>query len=129
MTTPQRTDLTDQADPTEPVPTDQLPAAVRAYLAAREAGDLDAALRVFTPGALVVDEGRSFRGTDQVRDFLHRAGAGFTYTTELVGAQRLDTTTWVALQRLEGDFPGGVADLSFRFVLVDDLVGELVIAP
>lgn len=108
---------------------DELPATIRAYLAAHAAGEADTAIRSFAPDAVVVDDGRSFRGTAEVLAFLRAAGAEFDYTTELVGAGRIDAEHWVALQRLEGDFPGGVVDLRFRFTLTDDLVSELVIAP
>ena len=90
---------------------DQLPATIRGYLAAHAARDADAALRAFTPTAVVVDDGRTYRGTDEIRGFLREAGAEFTYTTELVGAQRIDDAHWVATNQLEGDFPGGVVDL------------------
>jgi hypothetical protein len=33
------------------------------------------------------------------------------------------------VNHLEGNFPGGVVDLRYRFVVVDDLISELVIAP
>lgn len=107
----------------------QLPATIRAYLAAHGARDADAALRTFTPTAVVVDQGQTFRGTQEVLDFLRRAGAEFTYTTELTGAQRIDDEHWGATVRLEGDFPGGVAELGYRFTLAGDLIAELVIAP
>jgi ketosteroid isomerase-like protein len=112
-----------------PVEATQLPATVRAYLAAHATGEVEAAIAVFAPDAVVVDDGRSFRGTEEVLDFLRAAGSQFDYTTELVGAERIDDAHWVAVQRLEGAFPGGVVELRFRFTLVDDLVGELVIAP
>jgi hypothetical protein len=35
----------------------------------------------------------------------------------------------VAVNHLEGDFPGGVADLAYRFTMDCDLIAELVIAP
>jgi len=114
--------------PTSIEPT-QLPATIRAYLAARAVGDAEAAVRTFADDAIVVDEGRTFRGTAEVLDFLCTAGAEFTYTTEIVGAERVDDHHWVAHVRLEGDFPGGVAELAFRFAVVDDLVTELLIAP
>ena len=60
---------------------------------------------------------------------MRHAGGDFTCTTELVGAQRVDDAHWVALNRLEGDFPGGVVELRYRFTLVDDLITELVVAP
>lgn len=112
-----------------PVQPAELPATIRAYLAAHAAGEADAAARTFVATAVVVDEGRTFRGSQQVLDFLQHGGGEFTYTTELVGAQRLDDAHWVAVNRLEGDFPSGVAELRYRFTLADDLITELVIAP
>jgi hypothetical protein len=107
----------------------QLPATIGGYLAARAARDTEAAARAFAPTAVVVDEDRTFRGTDEIRTFLREAGAEFTYTTELIGAQRVDEARWVAINRLVGDFPGGVVELKFRFTIDDDLITELVIAP
>ena len=121
--------MTNHTDNPTDISTDQLPATVRAWLAAHTAGEADAALRAFTADAVVTDEGHTFRGTQEVSGFLRTAGGEYTFTTDLVGAQRVDDDHWVALVRLEGDFPGGVADLRYRFTLVDDLVSELVIAP
>ena len=72
---------------------------------------------------------RPSAGPTEVLDFLRHAGGEYTYTTELVGAERVDDAHWVAVNRLEGDFPGGVAELRYRFTLADDLITELVIAP
>jgi ketosteroid isomerase-like protein len=108
---------------------DQLPVTVRGFLAAHIARDADAAIGAFTPDAVVVDDGTTYRGTEAIRRFLTEAGAEFTYTSTLVGAGRTDDTHWVALIHIEGDFPGGVADLRYRFTLAGDLVTELVIAP
>ncbi|RJK95992.1 nuclear transport factor 2 family protein [Vallicoccus soli] len=113
---------------TTSTPHDELPAAIRAYLAAHAARDTDTALRAFAPDAVVVDDGATYRGTEEVRRFLSRAGAGFTYTTRLLAARR-DDAHWLVTQRLQGDFPGGVVDLGFRFTLDGDRVAELVIAP
>jgi len=108
---------------------DQLPATIRGYLAAHVAGDTDTALRAFTPTAVVVDDGSTYRGTDEIRAFLAKAGSDYTFTTTLVDAERTDDLHWVAVNHLEGDFPGGVVDLRYRFALEGDLVAELVIAP
>jgi ketosteroid isomerase-like protein len=108
---------------------EQLPATVRDFLTAHVARDADAALRAFTPTAVVVDDGTTYRGTEEIRRFLSKAGAEYSYTTELVGAQRVDDAHWVATNRLEGDFPGGVVDLGYRFAVDGDLIAELVIAP
>lgn len=106
-----------------------LPAAIRAFLAAHGARQPETAIRALTPDAVVVDEGRTHRGKEQVLDFLRHAGTQFTYTTELVRAQRVDDQHWVVVHHLEGDFPGGVVDLRYRFTLEGDLVAGLVIAP
>ncbi|MGY1822935.1 nuclear transport factor 2 family protein [Geodermatophilus sp. SYSU D00079] len=106
-----------------------LPATIRGYLAAHAARDVDAALSAFSATAVVVDQGQTFRGTEEVRGFLRGAGTEFTYTIELLGAQRLADERWVATNRLEGDFPGGVAELDYRFTMDGDLIAELVIAP
>ncbi|WP_448608622.1 nuclear transport factor 2 family protein [Geodermatophilus sp. URMC 60] len=107
----------------------ELPATIRGFLAAHAARDVDAAIRAFGPTAVVTDQGQTFRRTDEIRGFLSGAGAEFTYTTELIGAQRIDDARWVAANRLRGDFPGGVAELDHRFTMDGDLIAELVIAP
>jgi len=107
----------------------QLPATIRSFLAAHHIRDIDAAARAFSSDAVVVDEGRTYRGSVEIGEFLGKAGAQYSYTTELIGAQRLDEDRWVATNRLEGDFPGGVVELDFRFTLDGPLVAELVIAP
>lgn len=114
---------------TETIQPADLPATIRDYLAAHAAGDADTALRAFATGAVVVDEGRTYRGREEIRGFLQHAGSEFTYTTELTGAERVDDAHWVAVQHLEGDFPGGVADLRYRFTTADGVIAELVIAP
>ena len=108
---------------------DQLPASIRDYLAAHVARDADTAARTFTPTAVVADDGTTYRGTEEIRRFVSRAGAEFTYTTTLVAAERTDDAHWVVTNRLEGDFPGGVVDLRYRFAMDGDLIAELVIAP
>ncbi|SDE56132.1 Ketosteroid isomerase homolog [Blastococcus fimeti] len=114
---------------TTTVPPTDLPAAVREYVAAHLAGDVETALRSFHADAVVVDEGHTYRGTEQIRGFLRDAGSEFTYTTELTGAERIDDEHWIAVHHLEGDFPGGVVDLRYRFTTAGGLIAELVIAP
>ena len=113
----------------QPVATDALPATIRTYLAAHTARDADTAVRSFTSTAGVEDQGETFRGNSEILGFLRDAGSEFTYTTELIGAERVDDAHWVAVIRLEGDFPGGTADLLYRFTLDGDRIAELVIAP
>ena len=65
----------------------------------------------------------------EIRDWLARASAQFTYTRTLLAGEAVDDSTWLVTNRLEGDFPGGVVDLRYRFVLDGDLITALEIAP
>ena len=76
----------------------------------------------------MTDEGRTFRGTEEILGFLRHSGSEFSYTTELIGAQRVDDEHWVAVNHLEGNFPGGVVDLDYRFTVAGELIAELAIA-
>lgn len=100
------------------------PAPVRAFTAAHRARDADAALAVLTPDAVITDVGESFRGEDDLRRFVSEAGAEFTYTDEITRVDR-DGEAWVVGHHLEGDFPGGRADLDHRFVLAGDRIERM----
>ncbi|MGY0538211.1 nuclear transport factor 2 family protein [Nocardioides sp. YJ-D4] len=110
------------------LPSDLLPTIVREFLAAHVARDADTASSYFVEDAVVVDQDETFRGREDVHAFLRDAGSEFEYTTDQVGARRVDDTHWVVTVRLEGTFAGGVAELDYRFALRDGLVAELVIA-
>ena len=106
-----------------------LPAAVRTYLTAHEARDTATALSAFTADAAVTDEGHTVRGRDAIEIWLGSAGSEYTFTTEFTGALSTGPDSVDVMQRLEGDFPGGVADLHYRFTLDGDAISRLVIEP
>ena len=106
-----------------------LPEVITTYLAAHHARDLEPAIACYTEDAVTVDEGHTYRGKQEIRDWLASAAAGYTYSTELVAAQRIDGDRYVAVHHLEGDFPGGTVDLRFQFTLRDNRIAELVIEP
>ncbi|MFC7489117.1 MULTISPECIES: hypothetical protein [unclassified Knoellia] len=115
-------------NPTETsIPPTELPTTIQKFLAAHAAREADAAVRSFTEDAVVVDQDERYAGSAQVLDFLQRAGSEFTYTTELVTARRIDASQWAVVNRIEGDFPGHVADLTYRFTLSGDLIRALTI--
>ena len=112
------------------IPITDLPTTVQTYLAAHTARDTETALAAFTADAVVIDDGHTHRGTGEVRRWLQESSSEYTFTTELTGAQRGDDRQWVAVSHLEGDFPGGVVDLRYRFTLdADDRIAVLTIAP
>jgi ketosteroid isomerase-like protein len=104
--------------------TDQLPTTVRAFTEAHAARDADAALALLTPGAVISDVGESFSGEDSLRSFVSKAGAEFTYTDQITTVAR-DGDVWVVGHHLEGDFPGGTADLDYRFSLDGERIARI----
>jgi hypothetical protein len=108
---------------------DALPATIKTYLTAHAAREGGGALSAFTAEAVVTDEGQDHAGLDEIEAWLTGSASEYTYTTEFVSATSVDDATVDVLQHLEGDFPGGVADLHFRFSLDGPLIKRLVIEP
>ena len=107
----------------------ELPEVVTRYQSAHDRHDTDVALSAFAADARVVDDGNEYRGSDQIRGWLEHAASEYTFTRSLVRAEATDVVTWVVVNHLEGNFPGGVVDLRYQFVVAGDLISELVIAP
>ena len=105
----------------------ELPEVITRYLKAHHARDLDAALAAYAPDASVTDEGRTYRGDDEIQSWLSRSASEYTYTIELTKAFRLDDGHYDLQHHLEGNFPGGQVDLHFRFTLRDGAIAQLVI--
>jgi hypothetical protein len=103
---------------------DQLPATIRAFVTAHDAHDGDAALPLLSPDAVITDEGQTYTGADALRRFVSEAGTEFTYTDDVTGVAR-DGEVWVVGHHLEGNFPGGTADLDYRFALDGDRIARL----
>lgn len=114
---------------TDTIPPSQLPGLIRNYLLAHEARDLDAAVAYYVEDATVVDEGSTYRGPQQIREWLATSASEYTYTIELTGARRIDDEHYVAIHHLEGNFPGAVVDLQFKFALRDGRISQLTIEP
>lgn len=107
----------------------ELPATIATYLTAHEANDAATAIKAFADDAVVTDEGNTYRGLGEIGHWLASAGTEYTFTTEFVGATTLEPARIDVLQHLEGDFPGGVADLHFRFTMDGAFISRLVIEP
>lgn len=89
----------------------------------------DAVVELFAADARVVDEGIEHSGADAIRGWLARTGSAYTYTTTFLGQRSTGDGRWVILARLEGTFPGGVAELRYQVATQGDRIVDLVIAP
>jgi hypothetical protein len=105
----------------------QLPDPGTVYLAADKL-DGDAVARCFTSGAIVKDEGRTYTGVAAIKRWKTETAAKYTYTCEPLSAEQKDGTIIVTCH-LEGNFPGGRADLRFFFRLERGKIAHLEIIP
>jgi len=107
----------------------ELPAVLAAHLSAHEAHDVERELACYAEAATVTDDGRTYRGTAEIRAWLGRAASEYTYTSVLTAVRQEDADHWTAVRHLEGNFPGGVVDLRYRYTLNADRITTLTIAP
>jgi ketosteroid isomerase-like protein len=103
------------------------PDVIRRYFVAADAGDLEALAACFTPDGAVVDEDQTFVGHDEIIRWRRELAGKFTYTSELTGTESGAGNVHRAFVHIEGNFPGGQADLTFRFALDRDLISALTI--
>ena len=84
---------------------------------------------MFVDDAVVIDDGQTSRGTNEIRAWRENVASVYEYTTELVGLQPAGAGEYVAHVRLEGNFPGGTVDLRYRFTVDGDAIRRIAIAP
>lgn len=119
-------------DPTADETAICLPQAVMRFL--READPQHKAnahdlLAAFATDATVVDNEHSYTGHDEIHRWREAESSKYTSTVMATHVEKFDDTRYVVTNRLEGDFPGGVVDVIYRFTLADDLITRLEIAP
>ncbi|MBJ7383926.1 MAG: nuclear transport factor 2 family protein [Mycolicibacterium sp.] len=107
---------------------DGLPDSIKTFMTALDALEVNQALATLTADAVVTDEGHDYKGHDEIGGWLATAAGEYTYTSTFTGADTTEAGVDVG-QHLEGNFPGGVADLHYRFTLDGALISRLVIEP
>jgi hypothetical protein len=97
------------------------------YFEADARRDIDAIVALFTGEAVVIDEGQTYHGTAEIRGWREGAASKYQYTTEVFGTQRSGEESYLVTGRLTGNFPGGTAELQWRFTVQGDLISRLEI--
>jgi hypothetical protein len=105
------------------------PDVVHRYQDAHDRRDAETALGTFADDATVHDDGHDYQGHGEIRAWLSTASTRWSYTRTLVSAQAVAPNTWLVVNHLEGDFPGGVVDLRYRFELSGDRISSLSFVP
>lgn len=105
-----------------------LPAAVDTYLNTPKAEVGPLLQELFTPDAIVHDEGRSHIGIDAIQSWSNAVTTAFTFTRTVtdVAVRGADA---VVRTRVEGNFPGSPVDLHHHFSVTDGRISALTICP
>jgi ketosteroid isomerase-like protein len=113
--------------------TGSLPPVISEYLVASDRGDAEAVASCFAEDAVVVDEGREWRGAAAIRRWRDTVATAYQYTVQVTGAEALGQVDGAERHdvhiHLEGNFPGGQVDLTDRFALRGRRIARLEIAP
>lgn len=106
--------------------TDILNPAIAGYLDDLNTRDNASLMRRFTPDAVVVDEGETYRGTEEIRQWIANTQAAFEFTLEPLRAEQQGGET-ILTCRTTGTFPGSPVDLRHFITLEDDRIAALTI--
>ena len=89
---------------------------VDTFIRTANAFDVEGALALFTPDAVIEDVsvGSAFNGTDGVRLYLERFFVGYKTASKLLSLERLDDVTAVARIDFTGDFGHEIGTLAIR---------------
>jgi hypothetical protein len=98
----------------------QLPEVIISYLNRRVSEDPTCAADLFTDDAVVSDEGHTYTGRDQIRDWIRDSLTKYQYTVTFLSAEANGGGGFTVTNRLQGNFPGGTVDLKYGFQLTDN---------
>ena len=103
------------------------PEVITRYFKAADEQDFDALAACFTEDGVAIDEGETHVGREAIKRWRQGVVAKFTFTTTITSTEAVGETGFNVGVRIEGDFPGGTADLVEAFRLRDGLIEHLAI--
>jgi hypothetical protein len=103
------------------------PPVVTRYLAAAAAKEFGSLADCFTADGSVIDEGHTYRGRAQIIGWRESVASEWTFTSTVTSSEPISEHEYRVTVHVVGDFPGGVVDLTYGFVLQDDLIALLTI--
>lgn len=105
-----------------------LPDVIARYFASDESSSPAAVSSLFTSDAIVIDEGKSYRGRAAIGGWKADSSTRYTYTSTPFAFDEIDGRS-VVTSRLVGTFPGSPINLRYIFDLEGDAIAGLEIVP
>jgi ketosteroid isomerase-like protein len=103
------------------------PAMIARFMKAAAERDYAGLGECFTEDAIVSDERQTHRGRDEIRRWQEAGRAKWNYTATATDGEATSANQYRVAVHLEGNFPGGEADVDYRFTILDGLISELQI--
>jgi len=101
-----------------------LPSPIAAYIQAANRLDTAALLALFTENAVVEDEGKIYRGGQEISQWSKKSQSEYQFTLEAIDMTQADAKT-VVTNRVSGTFPGSPVTLRFHFTIEGDRIASL----
>jgi hypothetical protein len=99
---------------------------ITAYINASNARNTEALIGCFHADGIVTDEGHTYCGIDEIRQWLAKTQAAFDFTIRALDATDREGETIVTCQ-VTGSFPGSPVQLRHFFSLDGDKIKSLTI--
>jgi ketosteroid isomerase-like protein len=99
---------------------------IAGYIAASNARQAGAAIACFTPEAVVIDEGRTYRGSEEIRQWIAETWAAYAFTLEVTQVAEQGSETVVTC-RVSGTFEGSPILLRYFITLEGNRIAALTI--
>jgi len=99
---------------------------IAAYIQAANAHDTSALLGTLTTDAVVTDEGREYRGHEEIKQWSHRSIQEYQATLDVTEVIQTRDETVVTAQ-VAGTFDGSPLPLRFHFTISSDKIAALTI--
>ena len=101
------------------------PKVITRFMDAAAERDYDAIAECFTSDATVSDERRTHRGRAAIRLWQEESRARWEYTATAIGDRPAGADEYIVAVHLKGNFPGGEANVEYRFMIRDGLISSL----
>src|SRR5260221_11462060 len=96
--------------------TTQLPQPIAAYIQATNTHDIDALLAIFTPDALVLDEGHEYHGPGEINGWRDKTNEQYQFTLDVTDIAEGGSET-VVPTLVSGHLDGSAFQLHFHLTM------------
>jgi hypothetical protein len=103
-----------------------LPPSIALYISAANQGATQSVKDCFTEDAMVKDEGKTFRGIEEIQEWIADTKARYRHTIEPLAVRHEGLST-IVTSRLTGTFPGSPIEVPFKFTLRNSQIARLEI--